>query len=134
MSHAYQTNIYYHDVDSLGVVYHGNYVKYMEAARTEWFRSAGLGLLELHQQDIFFAVTKLSMVYHSPAFLDDRLQVNTKLVKLKPASLVCEQIISRIGPTPKTVVAGEVVLCCTNQQFKPIRVPKVVVEGVKDRG
>lgn len=88
--------VYYEDTDSGGVVYHSNYLNFMERARTEWLRS-----LQLEQDDIvnehgiMFVVRSVSIDYIKPALFNDALIVKSTLKKLGKASLVFEQVIMR---------------------------------------
>jgi acyl-CoA thioester hydrolase len=131
MIHLQPITVYYYDVDCNGVVYHGNYPKYMEQGRTEWLKAQGFDLIPLQQQGIFFAVASLNIQYKQPAFLQDRLQVATKLVKLGAASMAYEQLIQREGKTKlETLAIGHITLCCVNPELKPIRIPKIIFKGV----
>ena len=88
--------VYYEDTDSGGVVYHSNYLNFMERARTEWLRS-----LQLEQDDIInehgilFVVRSVAIDYLKPALFNDALMVKSSLKKLGRASLVFEQVIIR---------------------------------------
>ncbi len=46
-----QVRVYYEDTDAGGVVYHSNYLNFMERARTEWLRHIGFEQHTLNQQD-----------------------------------------------------------------------------------
>ena len=130
-SHTHSVGVYYYDVDCAGIVYHGQYQRYLEEGRTEWFKAQGFDLLPLHEQGIFFAVTELNLQYHRPAFLGDCLQVITKLVKLGAVRMVYEQVIQRgEGDSLCRLAVGHVTLCCTNEELKPIRIPPFILEGV----
>jgi len=88
--------VYYEDTDSGGVVYHSNYLNFMERARTEWLRS-----LHLEQDDIIndhgiiFVVRSLSIDYLKPALFNDALVVKTSIQKLAKVSIIFEQLIVR---------------------------------------
>lgn len=88
--------VYYEDTDSGGVVYHSNYLNFMERARTEWLRA-----LQLEQDDIIndygiiFVVRSLSIDYLKPALFNDALLVKSRIQKLARASIIFEQIIVR---------------------------------------
>ena len=88
--------VYYEDTDSGGVVYHSNYLNFMERARTEWLRS-----LQMEQDDIIndygiiFVVRSLSIDYLKPALFNDALLVKSRIQKLARASIIFEQIIVR---------------------------------------
>ena len=88
--------VYYEDTDSGGVVYHSNYLNFMERARTEWLRS-----LQLEQDDIIneygilFVVRSLSIDYMKPALFNEALLVKSTIQKLAKASIIFEQVILR---------------------------------------
>jgi len=71
--------IYYEDTDLSGVVYHANYLKFMERGRTEYLREHNIDLDDYHKQGIVFAVTELKIQYRYPAKYGDFLSVKTEL-------------------------------------------------------
>jgi len=88
--------VYYEDTDSGGVVYHSNYLNFMERARTEWLRSLRLEQDDIiNKYDIMFVVRSLSIDYIKPALFNDALIVNSNIKKLGRASLIFEQSIIR---------------------------------------
>jgi len=93
-SFSWPVQVYYEDTDCGGVVYHSNYLKFMERARTEWLRHLGL------QQDVLidkfgviFAVRTLSIDYLKPALFNQMLRVETYLEKPGKVSLLFKQLI-----------------------------------------
>ncbi|ERP39120.1 YbgC/FadM family acyl-CoA thioesterase [Chitinivibrio alkaliphilus] len=74
--------VYYEDTDCGGVVYHANYLRYMERARTEFLRERGIHLDTYHHKNIVFAVTELQIKYRFPARYNDLLRVETDLTEL----------------------------------------------------
>lgn len=90
------TRVYWEDTDASGIVYHANYIRWMERARSEWARSLGLNqdklLTEGHRA---LVVANLEIAYKRPARLDDTVTVRTRLVSLKTASLIVEQTVWR---------------------------------------
>jgi acyl-CoA thioester hydrolase len=87
-----KTRIYYDDTDVGGVVYHTNYLKYCERARSEIFFSKNRSPSE---NGSHFVVKSLSCNFLSPAFFADEIEVKTKLLKMKNASMWIEQKIFR---------------------------------------
>ncbi len=88
--------VYYEDTDSGGVVYHSNYLNFMERARTEWLRAMQLEQDNiLNDYDILFVVHSLSINYLKPALFNDALQVKTTIQRLSKASIIFEQLIVR---------------------------------------
>ncbi len=73
---TWPVRIYYEDTDAGGVVYHANYLRYMERACNEWLRSLGRSIKQINQQDgCLFAVASLDLQYKVPAKLDDELLI-----------------------------------------------------------
>ena len=72
--------IYFEDTDSGGVVYHSNYLKFMERARTEWLRSIGIDQRHLKQDNhIMFVVHRIDIQYKFPARFNDDLIVKSEI-------------------------------------------------------
>jgi acyl-CoA thioester hydrolase len=114
--------VYYEDTDGGGVVYHANYLKFMERARTEWLRSLGFEQTEIRRQmRIIFVVRGLKLQYLRPANFDDALKVSTRLTKTGRSLLEFEQVILR-NDELLTRATIEVV-CVDAEQFKPISIP-----------
>ena len=86
--------IYYEDTDAGGIVYHTNYIKYCERARSEAFFEAGLNFTK---EGGYFVVSALEAKFLASAVLGDEVFVRTKLIELKKASLVLEQEIYKFG-------------------------------------
>ena len=75
---TWTVRVYFEDTDSGGVVYHANYLKFMERARTEWLRSFGLNQKKLKQEEnIMFVVRKIDIQYKIPARFNDLLKKQT---------------------------------------------------------
>lgn len=76
-SFTWQTRVYYEDTDMSGLVYHANYVKFFERARTEWLRNLGHDQAELKERDkLVFAVRRLEIDYMRAAKLDDLVDIS----------------------------------------------------------
>lgn len=114
--------IYYEDTDAAGVVYHSNYLKYMERARTEWLRAIGFSQQELREKSgIIIVITELEMKFMQPALLDDLLEVKSTLIKSTGASFVFDQLIEK---SPEKICKARVKgVCLDALTFKPQRIP-----------
>ena len=126
----FTTRIYYDDTDAGGIVYHANFIKFAERARSEWLREWGLnnsGLLIDHE--FLIVVRHLTADYLAPARLDDLLTVETTLIDLGNASFTMQQ---RIFKDRLMVADLKVVLVCVNAAGKPIRVPPVLRDKMAD--
>jgi len=91
---VWSIRVYYEDTDCGGVVYHSNYLKFMEQARTEWLRHLGLEQDVLRDEyGIIFAVRSLSIDYLKPAAFNQLLSVETEIEKAGKVSLFFKQKI-----------------------------------------
>ena len=86
--------VYYEDTDAGGVVYHANYLKFMERCRSEWLASLGfsVGVLQ-DQQSIIFAVRSADIDFVAPARLMDTLTVSCEILHIGKVKLLLEQKI-----------------------------------------
>jgi len=120
----WNARVYFEDTDSGGVVYHANYLKFMERARTEWLRSLGLNQIKLKQEDkVIFVVRKIDIQYKIPARFNDELLIQTDCVKTTDYSIMLKQNILR---DRQIITEGKVEIVCINSDlFKPVRIPKM---------
>ena len=88
-----QIKIYYEDTDAQGIVYHANYIKFCERARSEALMQAGV---DFAHADAHFVVSELGAKCHPPARLGDTLESRTSLAVLKNASALLRQEIYKI--------------------------------------
>lgn len=123
-----QIRVYYEDTDHAGVVYYANYLKFMERARSEFLRTAGMELDAIEgEYGVLFAVTEAHVHYHSPARFNDRLSVVSSLVELRGARLAFRQEIYRHGDS-RMLCGGDIRLACINQDGKVGRIPAPVAQ------
>ena len=87
--------IYYENTDAGGVVYHGEYLRFWERARTEFLRHKGFSHEALANLDdrLLFVVRKMTVDYLKPLFLDDFIYATAEIIKKGNASVVFEQKI-----------------------------------------
>ncbi|WP_174293076.1 YbgC/FadM family acyl-CoA thioesterase [Sphingomonas bacterium] len=94
--HRYPVRVYFEDTDVSGVAYHANYLRWMERARTEMLRCAGID----HGGSIAggeggYAVASVAIRYRAPARLDDALFVDSRLMDVRAASIAIQQTVRR---------------------------------------
>lgn len=118
----HDVRVYYEDSDASGVVYHANYFRYCERARTEWLRARGLGNRALAEQfGVAFTLVDTHMRFRAPARLDDVLRVSAQVIERGRARLLFSQDIfcaDRLLIKAKFTIA-----CVTMRDFKPCRLP-----------
>ncbi len=126
--------VYYEDTDSGGVVYHANYIKFMERARTEWLRSLALEQDEISDEyGIIFAIHSLSIRYVLPALFNEQLLVKTTVEKITRVSIAFSQDIVRQDKAKKeqVIAQGNVkVVSLDRQTKKPKPLPKQLYENM----
>ncbi|GAD65742.1 MULTISPECIES: tol-pal system-associated acyl-CoA thioesterase [Vibrio] len=118
--------VYYEDTDAGGVVYHSNYLKFFERARTEMLRSVGVSQQLLLEQSIGFVVRHMDIDFLQGARLDDHLNVNTTISELKKASITfCQEIVNPEGHILCRAMVK--VACIDNKKMRPIAMPQSIV-------
>ena len=94
--HRFAVRVYFEDTDLSGVVYHANYLRYMERARSDMLRLAGIDQRAVHDAgEGAYAVADLSIRYRAPARLDDALLVVSRVAMVRAASVVIHQTVRR---------------------------------------
>jgi len=126
MSSKLDVRIYYEDTDHGGIVYHANYLKFMERGRTEYLRELGFEQSHLSKnEDTVFALSRTDIHYLRPAYFDDLICVHTEMVKVKGARIYFKQKVVR-GDV--SLVEGDILVACMSKLGKPKRVPKLLLD------
>src|ERR1700749_2262558 len=121
-THRYALRVYYDDTDSAGVVYHGNYLRFAERARTEALRDAGVPHADLVESfSLMFMVRRAEIDYVRPAMLDDLLTVETETTAVGGATVRLRQTVS--GPGGVCAVLHIRLACIRIGENKPARIP-----------
>jgi acyl-CoA thioester hydrolase len=122
--HVLTVRVYYEDTDAANIVYHGNYLRFAERARTELIRALGTDHATLRQQfGVAFVVSKCDMHCRSPAHLDDLIEVRTTVNGLGAATLDLQQNIWR---DEDELVRLRVLLACIDTAGRAVRIPTEV--------
>jgi acyl-CoA thioester hydrolase len=126
--------VYYEDTDAAGLVYHGNYLKYMERARTEWLRAIGWTQDRLKNgEGVLFVVTQANLRFLKPARFDDLLEVRAALSGTGGASLSFAQSVCNAGG--ESLCEAEVQVACLDAAtMKPRRLPDAIRKEIGDAG
>lgn len=120
---SFPIRVYWEDTDAGGVVYHANYLNFLERARTEWLRSLGHGQQGLRdREDLVLVIRDMAIDFHKPARLDDLLQASVVPGELRAASLRVAQAITR---GDELLVEARVrIACLTATTFRPRPLPE----------
>ena len=115
--------IYYEDTDVGGMVYHANYVKFFERARTEYLRKIGLSQQQLLSQNMSFVVRSLTIDFLRGAKLDDQLMVHTVVQNTRRASIEFSQEL--VNNNNEVLCKALVKISCVDPtKMKPIALPE----------
>jgi len=119
---SFPIRVYWEDTDAGGVVYHANYLCFLERARTEWVRAMGIEQQALREQeDLVMAVREMRIDFIRPARLDDLLQVSVALKERRSASFLVTQELFR---GPECLLRAEVRIACLHaSSFRPRAMP-----------
>ncbi|AYJ86771.1 tol-pal system-associated acyl-CoA thioesterase [Sphingomonas paeninsulae] len=121
-SHRFPVRVYFEDTDLSGVVYHANYLRYMERARSDMLRALGI-----EQRAAFdagegvYAVSALAIRYRRPARLDEDLTVVSHVVDVGAATATIHQTVMRAD---EILTEAEVTAAFLTLDGKPRRQPK----------
>jgi acyl-CoA thioester hydrolase len=128
--HRLKMRVYYEDTDAGGIVYYANYLKFAERARTEMLRTIGYE----HQGNgenngISFVVRTCNMEFFKPGKLDDLLEVETKILMIRGASIRMRQNIKKEN---KELVLMEIKLACISSNGGVMRIPTMLRNRMSD--
>jgi acyl-CoA thioester hydrolase len=99
--HVLTVRVYYEDTDFTGIVYHANYLRYMERGRTNYLRLLGADHRALFEETekeapgFAFVVRAMNIDFLKPARMDDVLEVHTEPQEVKGASISLHQRVMR---------------------------------------
>ncbi|TXC72044.1 tol-pal system-associated acyl-CoA thioesterase [Sphingomonas ginsenosidivorax] len=120
--HRFPVRVYFEDTDLSGVVYHANYLRYMERARSDMLRVAGIDQRATHEAgEGAYAVASLNIRYAAPARLDDALLIVSRLKQVRAASVSIHQRVMRDGVV---LAEADVVAAMVAAGGRPKRQPR----------
>lgn len=124
-AHAWPIRVYFEDTDAGGIVYHANYLRWAERARTESLRAIGLPhqlMIERHAS--LLVVRRIEVEYAAPARLDDSLVVETRVLVVRGASLDLDQRVldAESGAVRAVLTVG--LVCVRAEGMRPAPLPE----------
>ena len=121
--YSFPVRVYFENTDAGGVVYHSEYLKFLERARTEWLRHLGYDHQTLvRDYRVLFVVTAMAIDFVRPARLDDSLAVSVRLESLGKVRCVFAQEIRRDDEV--LAKARVTVASVTGENMKPVEIPE----------
>ncbi len=116
--------IYYHDTDTSGAVYHANYLKFLEEARSEYLEERGLTVKGLLARGVGFAVRRQEMEYKAPSLYGDTLDIQTRVKEHTPYRIVFAYTIH--NQDGRLIGKAETDLVCVGPDLKLVEIPPEV--------
>ena len=127
IEHRFPIRVYFEDTDLSGVVYHANYLRFMERARSDMLRLAGIDQRAVQEAgEGAYAVSSLAIRYRRPAKLDDALIVVTRLTRIGAASVDVHQRVMR---GTEILSEADVTAALVSVSGKPKRQPREWIEA-----
>lgn len=126
--HRLTLRVYYEDTDLAGIVYHANYLKFIERARSEWVRTLGIDQSAMKAETgAVFAVARIEADFLSPARYDDLLEVRTLPVAASGARAV---LVQEVWRDQTRLFAARVTLAVIGASGRPARMPQALRAAV----
>lgn len=121
-SHYFPLRVYFEDTDLSGLVYHANYLRYMERARSDMLRVAGIDQRDnLATGKGVYAVADIHIAYRLPARLEDDLMVVSKVIAVGGATCTIHQTVMR---GDEILTQADVTAAYLTPQGRPQRQPR----------
>lgn len=126
---VWPVRVYYEDTDAGGVVYHSNYLNFMERARTEWLRNLGFEQPALKENaGVIIVVHRMAIEFKAPAKFNDMLEIHCEILKLGRSSL---EMVQKVMRHHQLLARAEVGLAFVHaDSFKPIAMPQTVKHAI----
>jgi acyl-CoA thioester hydrolase len=129
---TWPVRVYYEDTDAGGVVYHANYLRFMERARNEWLSDLGHPVEQIVEQEHKLCVVRsVQMKFVRPAKLSDVLSVSAEVVVSKRASMQIKQEVCRKADASIELLVSALVelAMVDSKHFRPVRLPEYLREN-----
>lgn len=129
-----RVRVYYEDTDAGGIVYHANWLRWFERARTDWMRALGVEHSRLlAESGVGFVVRDMTIDYRRPARLDEELLVDVRLVETRRASWTLVQQARRVDETEPLVSARMRIAAVHLATGRPTAIPRSLAERAAAR-
>ncbi len=120
----YQVRVFYEDTDFSGYVYHANYLKYCERARSDYLRVIGVDQNAMFAEGQAFVVRKMDCEFLRPAKFENVLEVETRLTEMSGARFELAQVVKR---GTELLFSAKVTVAIIGAGGRPLRIPPELV-------
>lgn len=129
ITHRTTVRVRYADTDKMGVVYNAMYLVYFEVGRTELMRKVGLAYTEFEKYGYHLPLTEAHVKYLHPAFYDDELIIEAKIIPEYKPLIEFEYNILR---NDTTIVTGSTIHSFINTNMKSVKPPKIFIDTINN--
>ncbi len=123
--------VIYGDTDTMGFAYYGNYMRWFEIGRTEFFRSRGLAYKTIEEKGVFLPVSEAFCKYVAPVKYDDVLIVETRLDPAVKGGIKFDYRILT-GKKERLCASGYTLHACMNPEGRVIRPPRFLAQLIRE--
>ncbi|MEM9160806.1 MAG: thioesterase family protein [Verrucomicrobiota bacterium] len=120
-----ELEVRYSETDMMGVVYHGNYLPWLEMGRTQLLKEQGIPYTELEAQGLFLPVIDVSVKYRRPAKYDDRIAVITTIAEKPFVKIILTYEVKR---GEELLATASTTHAFVNSDGQPVKAPKVFLD------
>jgi len=130
ITHTTKCRVIYGDTDKMGFVYHANYFRWFESARSEMFRYLGVSYKSIESRGFFLPLSEVHCKFSSPSQYDDILRIETSLdTHVKAGMKFDYRIYSEDGT--KLLARGYTKHACVDTDGRVVRPPKFLMEAIE---
>jgi len=127
--HIIKKRIYYYDTDAEGVVYYGNYMRFLEEARTAFIEELGFNMRELSKNGYLFAIKRQEIEYKHPIYYGEIIEIKTLVEEITPYRIRFYYEIYNSQNKKTTIARTDMV--CISPQFSIKEMPDNLIEKIK---
>ena len=125
---SHKIKVYYEDTDAGGVVYHANYLKFFERARSEALSEVGLSNMKIKKDyGLIIVVKSCNIDFNKSAYLEDQLKANSFITSFSKTSFKMSQSILR---DKDVIVNSKIHLVFVNEKSKPAKIPEKILKSL----
>ncbi len=112
----------YAETDQMGVAWHGNYIAWFEAGRTDWIRAAGLSYRQLEEEGVLLPVLRVEAEYLKATHFDDELTIETQLASYEGVRVSFVYVVYAVDG--QCMAKGKTEHAFVSREMKPLRIPR----------
>lgn len=129
----YPLRVYTEDTDCTGIVYHANYLKFFERARSEWAEQIGFGKSWQEKEQVIFVLRFARLDFLKPATLHQQVEVVTRISQIRQSSFIYDQYL-RLSARPATILCkAEIKVACVGRDMRPCGLPQSLLEMIMEK-